>query len=74
MRIKLRIAGMGVHFFSLVQKMAAEEAKFNRDYPRVPGLDEVDKNDLVGVQRAKDQYSRDRYATCNCSSCRGVCH
>lgn len=39
-------------------KMAAE--KYPREYPRVPSIDEIDRNDFVALKKARDQWARDR--------------
>ncbi|XP_003382776.1 PREDICTED: NADH dehydrogenase [ubiquinone] 1 beta subcomplex subunit 10-A-like isoform X2 [Amphimedon queenslandica] len=35
-------------------------SKWPREYPRVPGLDEVEPGDFLGKQKARDQVARDR--------------
>ncbi len=33
----------------------------SREYPRVPGLDEIDHHDFVALRKAREQQTRDRY-------------
>ena len=37
-----------------------EKPKFPREYERVPGLDEIDRNDPVALVKARHQWTRDR--------------
>ena len=39
------------------QKMSS---KWPREYERVPGLDEIDRNDFVALTKARQQWVRDR--------------
>ena len=34
--------------------------KYPREFPRVPGIDEIDRNDVVALRKARDQWARDR--------------
>ena len=40
----------------------SDELKFPREYPTVPGLDEIDPKDFVALKRARDQRTRERFA------------
>ncbi|RKP37079.1 hypothetical protein BJ085DRAFT_2209, partial [Dimargaris cristalligena] len=33
----------------------------HRQFPRVPDFDELEKGDLIGFRRARDQYLRDSW-------------
>lgn len=40
--------------------MSDDKLKFPREYPTVPGIDEVKHTDFVAYRKAKDQQVRER--------------
>ena len=57
--------GIAQHLCDLRNMAAKDEAKddkYDHNYHRVPGLDNVDREDFVAVQRTRDAYNRERFA------------
>ena len=50
-------------------KMATRDERYNHSYHRVPGLDNVDREDFHAVQKARDDYNWERFASYNGSFC-----
>ena len=60
--MRIRKWALGVLCLGVVTGLnMSDTPKYPREYPTVPGLDEIDPKDFVALKRARDQRTRERY-------------